>query len=91
MAVRHKVHNIFFEIGACATDDVHFTLPYHLGETDAQFSGAHGAGKAYQHFTAFQQMGFVTFCGINQCGCIKVPVMVLNELGNWSFGHGFLF
>ena len=87
MAMRHQVHDIFFQIGTGTADDGHFILADHFCQTDTQFGGTHGTGQAYQHFTPLQQVGLVSFGGIDQCGSVKVPVMVLNELRNRSFTH----
>src|SRR6266576_1436023 len=48
-----------------ATDDGHFILPDHFGETEAQFSRTHCTCKCDHHLAAFIKMGYISFGGIH--------------------------
>ena len=91
MAMRHQVHDIFFQVGTRTTDNGYFILPDHFCETDSQLCCTHCARKAYQHFASIQQMGFISFSRIYQCCGIKMAILVLNKLRNRSFTHGICF
>ena len=78
--MRHQVHDIFFKVGAGATDNMHFILADHFGKLKSQFSRTHRPGKRDHHFSTFEQMCFISFCCIHQCRSIKMAVMMLDKL-----------
>jgi len=89
--VGHKVHEVFFEVGTCAGNDVHFALTDHFGKRAAQLCGAHGPGQGHHHFAPFGKVRFVAFGSIYQRCCVEMPVMFFNELRNGSACHAFQF
>jgi hypothetical protein len=82
-----KIHDIFFEVGACATDDIHFALANDFRERYTELGSTHGTGQCDHHFATIKQVLFISFSSIHEGGGIKMAKMVLNELGNGSFGH----
>jgi len=80
VGVGHQVHDVFFEVCACAGDNLHFVVADHFGQRDPQFGGAHGPCDGDKHFAAFEEVGFVALCGINEGGRVEMTVMVADEL-----------
>jgi hypothetical protein len=87
MAVGHQVHHVFFQVGTGTADDIDFTLADHFGQGDAQFRRTHRAGQGHHHFAPFQKMRFIPFSRIYQRSCVKMSVMMFDELGNRTFVH----
>jgi hypothetical protein len=87
MTVRYQVHDVLFEIGPGATDDLYLILTDHFSQGYAQFGCAHGAGDGHHHFATVEKVRFVAFGGVDEGSGVEVPVMMLDELGNGTFVH----
>ena len=87
--VGDEVHDVFFEVGAGAGDDLHFVLADHFGQRDAEFGGTHRTAEGDHHFTPCLHVGFVSFGGVDQRSRVEVAVVVRNELRNRALFHFF--
>src|SRR5690606_17127024 len=82
VVVRDEVEEVFFEVGAGTRDDVDLVLPDHLGEREAEFGRAHGAGERDEHPAARVEVGDVAVSGVHERGGVEVAVVVADEPGD---------
>ena len=85
--VGHEVHQILFEVGSGAGDDLHLVLTDHFGQRNAQFGRTHRTAERNHHFTAGIDVGFVAFGGVDQGGRVEVAVMMGDKSRDRSLFH----
>src|SRR5262249_51624687 len=87
LATRDQVKKVFFEVRTRTGNGVHFILPDHFRERNAQFGSAHRPGERDHHFPAMMQMRDVRVRRIYQdCG-VEVTEMPINELADAAHLH----
>ena len=85
--VRHQVHDILFQVGTRAGDDVYLTCADDLRQGNTQFSGTHGTSEGDHHLATFSQVCLITFCCIHHRSRVEVTIVVHYKLGNRTFCH----
>ena len=70
------------KIGAGAGDGVHFVLPNHFRERNAELGRAHRAGERDHHFPAGVEMRDVSLGRVFQNGGVEMAVMPIDEFAD---------
>jgi len=79
VCVCDQVEEVFLEIGAGAADGVHFLLPDHFRERDAELGRAHRATQGDQHLPARVDMTAVRVRGVNERRGVEMAEMTIDE------------
>ena len=82
MVVRDQVEDVFLQVGTGAADGVNLALADHLGERQAQFGRAHGAGEGHEHLPALVEVAHVSIGRIDERHGVEMPVMVMDEFAD---------
>ena len=80
--VRHQVEDVLLQVGAGAADGVNLPLADHLGERQAEFGRAHGAGQRHEHLPAVVEVAPVSIGRVDERHGVEVPVMVMDEFAD---------
>jgi len=80
MVMRDEIEYVLFEVGARATNRMHFVLADHLGQRKAKFRRAHRAGDGHEHDAALIEMAHVAFRGILHGRRVEVTKVFVDEL-----------
>ena len=85
--VRHKIEDVFLEVGSRANDAVDFSLANHFREGNSQLCRAHSSGEGHEHDSSLVQMLRVGFSGVLEGGGVEVSIMKVDELRYWALRH----
>jgi hypothetical protein len=80
--VRHQHEEVFFEVGAGATDGLHLVATDHLGQRTAQLGGAHRAGEGDQHLPAGLQVLDIAPGSPGEARRVEMAVVVMDEVAD---------
>ncbi len=80
--VRHQVEDVLLQVGAGAADGVNFPLANHLGERQAEFGSAHGAGQRHEHLSAMVEVVLVSMGRLFKHRGVEMPVVVMDKFAD---------
>src|SRR4029453_11483206 len=87
MTARNEVEKVLLEVCPCAGNCVHFILPNHFRERNAQFGGAHCTGERDHHFPTTIQMRRICIGCVFQSCRVEGREMPINELADAAHLH----